>query len=49
MESIHTVPHAEIEMPKEKTGQIQEIPVGHRTDPGQVVGDMTASIQRLAI
>jgi hypothetical protein len=48
VESIHTVPHAEIEMPEEKTGQIQKIPVGHGTD-GQVVGDITASIQRLAI
>lgn len=48
-ESIHTVPHAEIEMPEEKTGQSQKIPVGYGTNPDQVVGDMTASIQRLAI
>lgn len=49
VESIHKVPRAEIEMPEEKTGQIQKIPVGHGTDSGQVVGDMTASIQRLAV
>lgn len=49
VESIHKVPRAETEMPEEKTGQIQKIPVGDGTDPGQVVGDLTASIQRLAI
>ncbi|KAJ5510616.1 hypothetical protein N7453_002719, partial [Penicillium expansum] len=36
-------------MPEEKTGQIQKIPVGDGTDPGQVVGDITASIQSFFI
>ncbi|KGO37196.1 Uncharacterized protein PEX1_065780 [Penicillium expansum] len=36
-------------MPEEKTGQIQKIPVGDGTDPGQVVGDLTASIQSFFI
>jgi hypothetical protein len=44
VESIHTVALADIEMPEEKTGRIRNIPVGHGTGPGPVVGDMTASI-----
>ncbi|KAJ5549655.1 BTB/POZ protein [Penicillium frequentans] len=40
-----TDPPMETELPEEKTGQIQKDGVGDGTNPGQVVGDMTASIQ----